>query len=82
MVGYGRMEDVLNTLEAAVTAIPFLASERFSVADVYTGGKIGRGLMFEAIPARPAFKDYWARVGQRRTRLEAKALDGALVGGV
>lgn len=81
MVGYGCMEDVLDTLEAAVTATPFLAGEGFSAADVYTGSQIGWGLMFGSIPERPAFKDYRARVGQRPARLNAQALDAALVGG-
>nr|MBA3325506.1 glutathione S-transferase family protein [Paracoccaceae bacterium] len=58
MVGYGRLSTVLDTLEHAVTTAPYLAGERFSATDVYTGSQIGWGLQFGTIEDRPAFRDY------------------------
>jgi glutathione S-transferase len=68
MVGYGSMAQVLDTLEFAVRSAPFLAGERFSAADVYTGSQIGWGLAFGTIEERPAFRDYWARIKDRPAR--------------
>jgi len=68
MVGYGSMAQVLDTLEKAVSAAPYLAGERFSAADVYTGSQIGWGLAFGTIEDRPAFRDYWGRIKDRPAR--------------
>jgi glutathione S-transferase len=68
MVGYGSMAQVLDTLEVAVSATPYLAGEAFSAADVYTGSQIGWGLAFGTIEERPAFRDYWLRIKDRPAR--------------
>jgi glutathione S-transferase len=67
-VGYGSMAQVLDTLKHAVRAAPYLAGERFSAADVYTGSQIGWGLAFGTIEERPAFRDYWGRIKDRPAR--------------
>jgi glutathione S-transferase len=72
MVGYGSMAQVLDTLESAVHSAPYLAGERFSAADVYTGSQIGWGLAFGTIEDRPAFRDYWARIKDRPARLRLR----------
>jgi glutathione S-transferase len=72
MVGYGSMAQVLDTLEKAVSAAPYLAGERFSAADVYTGSQIGWGLAFGTIEDRPAFRDYWGRIKDRPARLRLR----------
>jgi len=72
MVGYGSMAQVLDTLEIAVSVTPYLAGERFSAADVYTGSQIGWGLAFGTIEERPAFRDYWARIKDRPARLRIR----------
>lgn len=64
-VGYGTYEAVIDTLEAAVSAGPYLAGDRFTAVDVYTGSQIGWGLQFGTIPERPAFRDYWQRISAR-----------------
>jgi len=54
-VGYGSgLDPVLDALEGAVSAGPYIAGERFSAADVYVGAQIGWGLMFGTIERRPA----------------------------
>jgi glutathione S-transferase len=73
MVGYGSFERTMDALEAAVTAAPFLAGDRFSAADVYTGSAIGWGLRFGSIERRPAFEAYWARIDGRPAATRANA---------
>ncbi|WP_181699851.1 glutathione S-transferase family protein [Chthonobacter albigriseus] len=75
MVGYGSYETMLDALEAAVTAHPFVAGDRFSAADVYVGSHIGWGLRFGSIEARPAFQDYLAKMTARPAWQRANALD-------
>ncbi|MFA5539205.1 MAG: glutathione S-transferase family protein [Gemmobacter sp.] len=77
-VGYGDFDRVMETLEAAVAAGPYLAGERFSAADVYVGAQIGWGMMFGTVPKRPGFEDYWARLSARPAYLRAQALDDEL----
>ena len=78
MIGYGTLEAVLDTLEAAVSASEFVAGANFSAADVYVGSHIFWGLEFKSIDMRPAFLDYWSRLENRPARLRALALDEAL----
>lgn len=79
MVGYGSFAQVMDALEKAVTASPYVAGERFSAADVYVGAHIGWGLQFGSIERRPAFEDYYARVSDREALRRAEALDSAAV---
>jgi glutathione S-transferase len=79
MVGYGRLGDVLDTLEFAVSRSEYLAGDRFSAADVYLGSQIGFGMMFGGIEKRPAFESYYSRISRRPGALKARAIDDALV---
>lgn len=79
MAGYGSLTAVLDTLEHAVTQGDYLAGDRFTAADVYTGSQIGWGLMFKSIEARPAFQRYWERISARPAAVRANQLDDALV---
>lgn len=77
MIGYGSYEDVLNVLESAVSASPYIAGDRFTAADVYVGSQIGFGLMFGTIEKRAAFEQYWTRLLQRPAATRARELDDA-----
>ena len=79
MIGYGTLEAVLDTLEAAVSASEFVAGANFSAADVYVGSHIFWGIQFKSIEMRPAFLEYWSRLENRPARLSAQALDEALM---
>lgn len=79
MIGYGTLEAVLDTLEAAVSANEFVAGANFSAADVYVGSHIFWGIQFKSIEMRPAFLEYWSRLENRPARLRAQALDEALM---
>src|SRR5215468_6292800 len=46
MMGYGRLEHVIDTLEAAVSRAEYLVGDGFTAADVYVGSHIGFGMQF------------------------------------
>lgn len=78
MMGYGRIELVLDTLESAVRQSDYLAGKAFTAADLYVGSHLGFGMMFGMIEKRPAFERYWQRLSARPACLRAKELDDAL----
>lgn len=77
MIGYGSFEDVMDTLEYAVSRTAYVTGDRFTAADVYVGSHIGWGLQFGSIEKRPAFESYLARVINRPAAARAAALDEA-----
>ncbi|HZU88470.1 MAG TPA: glutathione S-transferase family protein [Stellaceae bacterium] len=78
MIGYGRFDDVMRTLEGAVSQGEYLVGDGFTAADVYVGSHIGFGMQFGTIEKRPAFEQYWRRLGARPAALRAKEIDDAL----
>lgn len=79
MVGYGNFANVMDALESAVSASPYIAGDAFSAADVYVGSQIGWGLSFNTIEKRPAFEAYFARLSERPAYLRGNKLDDGLV---
>ena len=78
MLGYGSYPRVVDTLERALRAAPFICGERFSAADVYVGSQVGWGMLMGTLEKRAAFDDYWARVSTREAHRRANAIDDAL----
>ena len=76
-VGYGSLELVLDTLEQAIKAKPFLAGETFTTADLYIASHLGISMMFGHIDQRPAFTDYVERMTNRDAYRRAVAIDNA-----
>ena len=64
-LGYGRYEDMVATLELALSPGPYLLQQRFSAADVYIGAQIGFGIMTKSLEPRPAFERYLGLLTQR-----------------
>ena len=79
MTGYGSFEDVMNTLEYAISQSKYLVGNTFSAADVYFGSQIGWGLKFGSIEKRPAFEAYFKRLSQRPAAVRANQLDDVLM---
>jgi glutathione S-transferase len=79
MVGYGTYASVMDVIEQAVTAAPYIAGDSFTAADVYCGSQIGWGLQFQSMDRRPAFEMYWSRISDRPAYRRAIELDDALV---
>ena len=78
-VGYGDFATVMDALERAVSAAPYVTGERFTAADLYVGAQVGWGLQFGSIEERPAFRDYWARLEGRPAWKRANDADDALM---
>jgi glutathione S-transferase len=77
MAGYGTFEDVMDTLERAVSVSAYICGEQFTAADVYVGSQIGWGLQFGTIEKRASFEAYSARLRQREAAVRASQLDDA-----
>jgi glutathione S-transferase len=71
MVGYGDFDTVVATLAGRLAEAPYLAGDRFTAADVYTGSQIIWGLQFGTLPDRPAFRPYADRIKDRPARARA-----------
>lgn len=78
MMGYGSIEDAVNTMEYAVSQSEYIAGDRFTAADVYVGSHIGWGMMFGTLEKRPAFESYWNRISNRPAAIRAREIDDAL----
>lgn len=78
MVGYGTLNQVIDTLEGAISKAPYLAGDTCTAADIYVGAHIGWGMQFGSIPKRPAFEAYYARLSARDAAKRASQLDDAL----
>ena len=79
MIGYGSFERVIDVLEQAVAAHPYIAGDRFTAADVDVGSQVIWGMQFGWMPKREAFAEYAARLIERPAYLRAASLDDALI---
>src|SRR5690349_596493 len=62
MIGYGCFDDMVRTLETAVSsADPWLTGDQFTAADLYVGSHLGWGLQFGSIPKKPVFEAFVQR---------------------
>lgn len=78
MLGYGTIEQVLDTLEGALDGRDYIASDRFSAADLYVGSHLAFQMMFGNIEKRPTFAAYVDRLHARPAFARASELDGAM----
>lgn len=76
--GWGRYEDMLDSVERAVGDGPYLLGERFTMADVIFGGTVRYMLMFKMIEPRPSFVAYTERLSARPAALAAQAKNAAM----
>lgn len=79
MVGYGKLDNVVTTLEHALSKGDYLLGDRFSAADVYVGSQVGWSMLFGSLPKKPVFERYWERLTARPAAMRAKEIDDALV---
>ena len=77
--GYGSYQDVMSTLEGAVSGGGYIAADHFTAADLYLGSHIGWGMQFGTVEERPGFKEYWALVSDRDACRRATEIDDALM---
>jgi glutathione S-transferase len=62
---YGDYDTTIETAAMAVAKGPYVLGERFSAADVVLGSHIIWDMMMKALPERPDFTAYGARLKQR-----------------
>lgn len=79
--GWGKYDDVVETLSAALKPGPWLLGPRFSAADVMMGSGLGYLVGFKVLPERPEFVDYISRFQARPAFQAAKAADAAQFAG-
>jgi len=79
MFGYGNYDLMVDVLERAVAANPYIAGARFTAADVYIGSQIIWGTQFGTLPKRDAFMAYAERLSARDAYKRAAEKDDALI---
>lgn len=77
MAGFGRFEDVMDTLDTLLANREFVAGDRFSAADLLMASYLGWYLQGSMIDKRPSFQAYVARHWSRPAALRAKSIDDA-----
>ncbi|HKP78228.1 MAG TPA: glutathione S-transferase C-terminal domain-containing protein, partial [Phenylobacterium sp.] len=78
-VGFGRVEHVLDAIEGALDGRDFIASDRFSAADLYLASHLGWGMGFGTVEKRPTFERYVALHDARPAAKRASEIDDALI---
>ncbi|MBC8072885.1 MAG: glutathione S-transferase family protein [Deltaproteobacteria bacterium] len=77
---FGSFEDVMNNLEARLTQHPFAVGETFTAADTQLASSLAFTMhVLQAVPKKPAFEAYLARVTQRPAYTRAQELDTQLL---
>jgi glutathione S-transferase len=76
---FGLFDDMVAYLERRLSAQPWAAGDRFTLADVILGGGINYTMnMLKALPERPIFKDYVARATDRPAYRSSAERDAAM----
>jgi glutathione S-transferase len=75
--GFGKYDDVVTTLDSALSAGPWLLGERFTMADVILGGTLLWMLQFQMIEARPSLVAYADRLKERPAKQAANERNAA-----
>jgi glutathione S-transferase len=76
--GWGEYESMLDAIEHAIGAGPWLLGDRFTMADVIFGGTVRYMLQFKMLDAREAFVDYVERLSARPASLATQAKNSAI----
>ena len=79
-VGYGTLDDVLDTLERALKGRAHVAGDRFSAADLHLASKLGFLMRFDMIEKRAVFEDYVGLHCGRPAFRRAAEIDAAALG--
>jgi glutathione S-transferase len=78
LIGYSSFDAVIDAIEAAVTDREYIASDRFSAADLYVGGNLGFHMRFGTVPDRPTLRRYVERLEARPAFARVAELDGPM----
>lgn len=75
--GYGRYDDVVQTLRQAVAGRRYLCGDQFTAADVLMASYLRWGTMMKLLPALPEFSDYGQPLMERPASLRSIQLNEA-----
>ena len=75
MAGFGNYDLTIDTLEGALRGKEYIASDRFSTADLFVGAMVNFMLNFKLLPERETFIDYARRMTDRPAYVRAQQLD-------
>lgn len=75
--GWGRYEDILESLERGLAKGPWLLGEQFTIADVLVGASLRWMMLFKMIEARPSFVAYAERLVARPALQASEAANAA-----
>jgi glutathione S-transferase len=78
-IGYGKHEDVFNTLEKALNPGPYLLGQKFTTPDLFISGQLGFGMMMKGLEPRPVFQAYVERIQQRPAAKRVNEQSGQLI---
>jgi glutathione S-transferase len=79
MVGFGCLEDVLNTVEGALNGRDYLVGNAFSTADLYLGAQLAWAMQIGVFEKRPVFERYVSLLYRRPAAIRAAAIDDDMV---
>lgn len=77
--GFGRYEDLLDTLDAALADGPYLLGERFTMADVIVGGTMRWMVMFKMLDAQDAYTAYIDRLNARDAYKRSREINDRVI---
>jgi glutathione S-transferase len=78
-VGWPEIGKGLDEIAKVVKVGPYLMGDQFTAADVVIGSGLGWATMMKAIPERPEFQAYIARINARPAAQRARAKDQELM---
>jgi glutathione S-transferase len=77
---FGAFEDMIAYLERRLSEHPYAAGERFTAADTHLASSLAFTMqMLRAVPEKPVFTEYLARVLERPANVRAGQLDEQLL---
>lgn len=79
MIGYGSLNEAIETLRYGLSQHDYVTGDRFTAADVYVGSAVGWFTQFGMLPKEGAFADYLARLIDRPAWVRAREIDDALM---
>lgn len=77
--GWGKYEEMLDTISAAIGEGPHLLGEQFTMADIVFGATLGWMMMFGMIDKRPEYVAYVERLDDRPAAKKAKQINEGII---
>lgn len=76
--GYGRLEDVIRTLQLAIQGKTYVCGTHFTAADIYLASYLAWACPCGVLPRLPEFEHYYQPLLKRPAFLRAQQIDGPI----